>query len=260
MTPLYGAHYLAEYWTDRDTYEWVPDWSRRPLAEVFDDAFEAIGRRSASFDYVLERSRGGARAPLFPDAHPFDALRIPTLHGVGWFDNITPPHMLDYETLMRNPATAPFQYLHAGSTDHENYRFEHVPIPESDDHAEHDDALERMLPRYIGPALDFFDAFLTRPQRPGGVPARALAPAARRLAGVAELAAAGRLRAPPLPRRGRARRRGRGRRLARPAPGERGEAIWLHDPADLVPSTLVNPFARSTSTPTSARSRRARTC
>ena len=61
VTPLYGAHYLGEYWTDAHTHEWTPDWSRRPLAEVFDDAFAAIGRRSASFDYVLARSRG-ARA------------------------------------------------------------------------------------------------------------------------------------------------------------------------------------------------------
>ena len=43
VTPLYGAHYLGEYWTDHDTHHWAPDWSTRPLAEVFDDAFEAIG-------------------------------------------------------------------------------------------------------------------------------------------------------------------------------------------------------------------------
>ena len=81
VTPLYGAHYLGEYWTDHVSHEWTPDWSRRPLAEVFDDAFAAIGRRSASFDYVLERSRGGARvaalprrAPVRGAAHP-DAAR-----------------------------------------------------------------------------------------------------------------------------------------------------------------------------------------
>ena len=45
-----------------------------------------------------------------------------------------------------------------------------VPIPESEDHAQHDDALERMLARYIAPALDFFDAFLTGTADPAGVP------------------------------------------------------------------------------------------
>ena len=130
MTPLYGAHYLGEYWSDHDTHEWTPDWSRRPLARC-STAFEAIGSRSA----VRLRARALARGPartLFRERHPFDVLRIPTLHGVGWFDNITPPHMLDYEALMRDPETAPFQYLHAGSTDHENYQFEQVPIPESE--------------------------------------------------------------------------------------------------------------------------------
>ncbi len=243
VTPLYGAHYLGEYWTDAATHEWVPDWSRRPLAGVFDDAFAAIGRRSASFDYVLARSRGAQRAPLFPGAHPFDVLRIPTLHGVGWFDNITPPHMLDYEALMRDPETAPFQYLHAGSTDHENYRFEHVPIPPCEDHAVDDDALERMLARYIGPALDFFDAFLTARSDPDAVPRVRW-----------HLPHAGWREAPTWPPPGAAELRlfltgceraatdADGGILA-PAAGGRSEVTWVHDPGDLVPSTLVNPFA-----------------
>jgi hypothetical protein len=243
VTPLYGAHYLAEYWTDHNTNEWAPDWSHRPLAEVFDPAFEAIGRRSASFDHVLERSRGGARAPLFPGSHPFDVLRIPTLHGVGWFDNISPPHMLDYEALMRNPETAPLQYLHAGSTDHENYRFEHVPIPESEDHDQHDDALERMLPRYLTPAIDFFDAFLSGRSDPAEVPRVRW-----------HLPHAGWRESPSWPPPGASELRlylGDPARATADAaggsllaePGDRAEASWLHDPEDLVPSTLVNPFA-----------------
>jgi putative CocE/NonD family hydrolase len=242
VTPLYGAHYLAEYWTDGNTNEWTPDWSHRPLAGVFDAAFEAIGRRSASFDYVLDRSRGGARTELFPGAHPFEALRIPTLHGVGWFDNITPPHMLDYEALIRNPETAPFQYLHAGSTDHENYRLESVPISESADHAVNDDALELMLSGYIGPALDFFDAFLTSRTDPAGVPRVRW-----------HLPHAGWQESPSWPPPGAAELRlclaGADRAGADATggslveePGERSEARWLHDPENLVPSTLVNPF------------------
>jgi predicted acyl esterase len=243
VTPLYGGHYLAQYWSDHDTHHWTPDWSRRPLAEVFDPAFEQIGSRSESFDYVLERSRGAERVPLFPGAHPFDLLRIPTLHGVGWFDNITPPHMLDYEALVRNAETAPYQYLHAGSTDHENYRFEHVPIPESGDHALHDDALEQMLERYIAPALEFFDAFLTGTADPAGVPRVRW-----------HLPHAGWRESPTWPPPGASELR---LYLADPAratvdaeggslvaaPGEDEHAVWLHDPADLVPSTLVDPFS-----------------
>ena len=66
VTPLYGAHYLAEYWTDHITHEWPIDWSRRPLAAVFDEVFERSGGARASFDYVLERSRGAPRAPHLP--------------------------------------------------------------------------------------------------------------------------------------------------------------------------------------------------
>ena len=170
VAPLYGAHYLAQYWADGRTHHWTPDWTRRPLSELFDPAFELIGSRSLAFDRLLAEARGQAPVDMYGDRHPFTRLRIPTLHGVGWFDNITPPHMLDYERLMSDPETAPFQYLHAGSTDHENYRFEFVPIPESEDHDTHDDALERMLPRYLAPALDFFDAFLAGRGDPESVP------------------------------------------------------------------------------------------
>jgi uncharacterized protein len=244
VTPLYGAHYLAEFWTDANTNEWPVDWSRRPLAGVFDEAFAAIGRRSASFDYVLERSRGGARSELFPPgSHPLEVLRIPTLHGVGWFDNISPSHMLDYEALVRKPETAPFQYLHAGSTDHENYQLEGVPIPESADHDKHDDALERTLPSYIGPALDFFDAFLT-----GRTPS-ADVPRVRW-----HLPHVGWQESPSWPPPGASELRlhlGGAARAVDGAeggsllaePGEAEQVTWIHDPSHPVPSTIVNPFA-----------------
>ncbi len=235
VAPLYGAHYLSEYWTDAHSHHWTPDWTHRPLSEVFDPAYEAIGARSIAFDRLLAEERGAPRARLYEDgAHPFDLLRIPTLHGVGWFDNITPPHMLDYERLMRDPATAPFQYLHAGSTDHENYQFEAVPIPEAADHDKHDDALELMLPRYIGPAIDFFDAFLAGTADP------ALVPRVRW-----HLANEGWRESPTWPPPGAAQQRlhlTAGGALAAEPEGE-GEVSWLHDPADLVPSTIVNPFA-----------------
>jgi hypothetical protein len=234
VTPLYGAHYLAQYWSDAVTHHWTPDWSHRPLCELFDEGFRAIGSRSIAFDRILAEERGQAPVDLYSGGHPFERLRIPTLHGVGWFDNITPPHMLDYERLMADPATAPYQYLHAGSTDHENYRFEDVPVAESEDHATNDDALERMLPRYLEPALDFFDAHL---------------------AGAADAASFPRVRwhlgndgwheSPSWPPPGAAETRLYLSAAGglEPAPGEPGEAAWVHDPADLVPSTIVDPFS-----------------
>ena len=234
VTPLYGAHYLAQYWTDHDSHHWTPDWTHRPLSEVFDDAFAAIGSRSTAFDRLLGEARGEPRVDLYAAGHPFDRLRIPTLHGVGWFDNITPPHMLDYERLVADPETAPYQYLHAGSTDHENYRFESVPVPDTADHSVHDDALEEMLPRYLQPALDFFDAFL------GGRSDAAAVPRVRW-----HMGNDGWHESPSWPPPGAAEQR-----LYLTAAGELGDPEdkagvfeWIHDPANLVPSTITDPFA-----------------
>jgi predicted acyl esterase len=151
--------------------------------------------------------------------------------------------MRDYEALVRDPQTAPFQYLHAGSTDHENYAFEDVPIPESADHSRHDDALERMLPRHLGPALDVFDAFLSGRADPAAGPRVRWhlphvgwqesptwpPPGATEL----RLFLADADRAPGAPPGGSL--------AAERGPGS--EAVWTHDPGDLVPSTLVDPFS-----------------
>ena len=234
VAPLYGAHYLAQYWSDGRTHHWTPDWTRRPLSELFDPAFELIGSRSLAFDRLLAEAGGQPPVDMYGDRHPFTLLRIPTLHGVGWFDNITPPHMLDYERLMSDPETAPFQYLHAGSTDHENYRFEFVPIPESEDHDTHDDALERMLPRYLAPALDFFDAFLAGRSDPESVPRVRW-----------HLPNVGWRESPVWPPAGAREQRLHLTEAGGLSEAETGEGAveWLHDPENLVPSTIENPFA-----------------
>jgi uncharacterized protein len=234
VTPLYGAHYLAQYWSDERSHHFTPDWTHRPLSEVFDEAFAAIGARSIAFDRLLAEARGQAPIDLYAAGHPFQRLRIPTLHGVGWFDNITPPHMLDYERLLADPETAPYQYLHAGSTDHENYRFESVPVPESADHSIHDDALAEMLPRYLQPALDFFDAFLAGRSDPAAVPRVRW-----------HMGNEGWRESPSWPPPGAREHRlalaADGRLQRQPAPA--GAVAWVHDPADLVPSTITDPFA-----------------
>ncbi|MHB1572202.1 MAG: CocE/NonD family hydrolase, partial [Solirubrobacteraceae bacterium] len=165
VDPLYGAQYLAEVWSDTNSHTWDIDWSRRPQAAMFDDGFEAIGVRSAAFEMMMQMARDGRRLSPFADEHPFDRLEIPTLHAVGWFDNISPESMLDYTRLCADPRRAALQYLVADATDHENYHLADVPIGPECDHDQNEQALNRMLPRYVGPALDFFDVFLagTRP-------------------------------------------------------------------------------------------------
>ena len=151
VIPLYLGEYLAKYWLDNQIYQWDVEYGHRPLSEVFDPGFEAVGRRSESFDRFVEQSVRG---------HPFDALRIPVLHTGGWFDNVMPDQMRDYDALIAREDLAGLQYLEMSSTDHENYLLELVPIGPQDDHDSNDEALARMLPRYLGSALDFFDRFL----------------------------------------------------------------------------------------------------
>ena len=133
VTPLYGAHYLAQYWSDGHTHHWTPDWTRRPLSEVFDPAFELIGSALARLRPAARRRRAASAAvDMYADA--------PSVHAAAHPDAarrrlVRQHHSAAHARLrarsMGDPATAPFQYLHAGSTDHENYRFESVPIPES---------------------------------------------------------------------------------------------------------------------------------
>jgi uncharacterized protein len=242
VQPLYGAQYLAECWTGTRMHTWPIDWSRRPLAEVFDEGFAAIGQRSPGFDRALRAADAGA--DLYPPgAHPFDRLAIPVLHCVGWFDNISPEHMRDYARLAADPRVASLQYLIADATDHENYQLADTPVPERLDHDVNEDALERMIPGYLGPALDFFDIFLA-----GSGDADAV-PRVRWRLGAGEWRTSPTW-PPPESRElrlvlgdGSAATRDEDGGVLAPGVEERSMGEWVHDPDDLVPSTVVDPFA-----------------
>jgi predicted acyl esterase len=246
VTALYGADYLAHYWTDNPIYDFAVDWSHRPLVEVFDEAFAAIGARSRGFDILIGRETKGTPSPNpFPDGHPFDRLAIPVLHGVGWFDNLAPDSMRDYLALVRRKDRSGLQFLVADSIDHENYRLDDVPFADADFHDTNDEAIARMIPMYLGPALEFFDAVLAGDL--GQLPRARwhLGNDGWRESTVwppddvheVRLFLAGASRASNDPRSGGAGRLTSGREAAP------STARWLHDPADLVPSTVKDPFA-----------------
>jgi putative CocE/NonD family hydrolase len=233
---LYGADYLAHYWLDNHIYGFASDWSRRPAAHAFDDAFAEIGGRSTAFDAVLRASRDpGSPAPWRWNHHPFGKLNIPVLHSVGWFDNIMPASMRDWTALTARAATRDLQYLIADETDHENYALSVVPVSPEDDHDSDEAALARLIPRYLGPALDFFDVTLNGADRSslrrvrwylghdGWHEAQSWPPpAARELTLYLDSDAEA---------------------LTATANGRRTVATWTHDPDNLVPSTVANPFA-----------------
>jgi uncharacterized protein len=243
VLPLYGADYLAHYWLDQNIYGFLPDVTMRPLAHLYDEPFAAIGARSRSLDLMVGRP-GPESVFQYPGAHPFDALKVPVLNSVGWFDNIAPYSFVDYETLLGRPAQEPLQYLVGDSTDHENYHLRLVPISEADDHDVNEEALARMLPIYTGPGLDFFDVFLKGRGDAAAVPRATWylgheewhtsptwpPPGARELRlylGAPERAASG----------------VEGGALQQAPDTAAGAAAWVHDPTDLVPSTYVNPFS-----------------
>ena len=180
VIPLYLGAYFATCWLNNWQYDWEVDYEHRPLSGVFDAGFEAIGERSASFDALVDRSvRGESLAP-FPNKHPFDALTIPVLHTGGWFDNLMPDQMRDYDALVARPDVAGLQYLEMNSTDHENYFLGDVPISPENDHSTNDEADGP----HVAPVPRLGTRLLRRvpegPRNRGA--ARALAPGQRRVA------------------------------------------------------------------------------
>ncbi|WP_460945277.1 CocE/NonD family hydrolase [Okibacterium endophyticum] len=151
------ARYLAGYWLDNGEHEPPGSLSDPPMA-AFEEFFSEMGKRSSAFDAVFPRS--SPRIP-FPNGHPVRRRPIPTLHELGWFDPVAKAGMETYLQLTKDPIWAPFQYLNADATDHENYHVTDAPAREGSEHGSDDAALKRLLPRYLGPALDFFDVFLS---------------------------------------------------------------------------------------------------
>src|SRR5262249_49618077 len=118
-----------------------------------------------------------------------------------------------------------------------------VPIGPATDHDAGDAALQRLIPVYLGPALDFFDRVLRGRGELAG-----LAPVRWRLGhdGWHEAGAW----APPGARElrlllagGGAGADAEGGSLTGHADGSRAAVRWTHDPDNLVPSTVTDPFA-----------------
>lgn len=240
---LYGADYFAHYWLDKFTYEFEVDWSHRPLSEVFDDAFHTIGARASAVDDLVADSRGRTAFDPFRDRHPFDGLSIPVLHAGGWFDNIAPDQMRDYTTLRARANAGSLQYLMMDSTDHENYQLGELPITPDNDHDGNDEALARMLPGYVGPAVEFFDVHLRGADGPAVPPVRwHLGHVGWRASEVWPPPEAKEVRFYLTDLR-RASAGPEGGGLSSSPDRDPGAAEWTHDPADLVPSTVVDPFA-----------------
>ncbi|MGP4027446.1 CocE/NonD family hydrolase [Actinomadura sp. 3N407] len=226
--------YFASHYVDADRYEWEPDWNRRPLRATFEDFFEQIGKRSANFDDEFD---GEARFVPPPLKALLESPPIPALYTIGWFDNCAVWSWHDVRALSRAPGWAACLYLRLEAIDHENYRLVDAPIASHNDHAADRAALERMLPGYLDPAIEFFDAVLGRSGDLTALPRvryevchgewRESEVWPPRQASDVEYHLS------PAPSAG----------LTRDTVPETGVVQWVHNPSDPVPSPGANPFA-----------------
>ncbi|WP_106400788.1 CocE/NonD family hydrolase [Actinocorallia populi] len=224
--------YFATHYVEQNTYEWEMDWSARPLRATFEGFFAELGRRSANFDDEFE---GEPRFVHPPVKALLDSPPVPALYTIGWFDNCAIWSWNDVRALARTPGWADHLYLRLEAIDHENYRLVQAPVAPHDDHTEDSAAKDRLLPRYLDPAVEFFDAVLGRSD---AVPPRVryevchgewrestVWPPERSSDLEYHLSAS------PTPC------------LTAEIPQAESVVEWIHDPSDLVPSAGVNPFA-----------------
>ena len=227
-----GRLYPTTHFQSNDTFAWVPDWSHRPLADEVEAWFDTIGERSPTYDMWMPDPVGIER---FPVGQPFDAPPIPMLQTIGYWDNCAPWQWEDHELIRERPAWAAVEYLLLEAVDHENYAFAEVPISAVTDHALNLAALEAMLPRYLGPAVEFFDVFLRGRGRPDDIPRVRWV-----VAGESHRRTASAW--PPAEVETRVLYPWEGELISAPHP-DSVELSWVHDASDPAPSPVENPFA-----------------
>ncbi len=233
------ADYLSHYWIDKYIYEYELNYDLRPITAIFENAFARVGGRSRLYDMLVPETQ---TLDLYPRGNPIDARPIPTLHRVGWFDNLLIVSMRDYMALASTPGWDDYQYLHAICGDHETYDLSIAPIQPEDDHLTNEAALARFATRYLAAPLEFFDVFLKGLHPTDSFPRVTwdLGHVGRRQSEVwpPPEAREKRLLLSHLP----SARDGAGV-LGSAAASEGEQATWVHDPSDLIPSPVPNTFS-----------------
>ena len=148
--------YAAIVLVSRDMYSWPIDWSRRPLADTFEDFFFALGSRSAEYDaYVAAGDSGRISIEELLAAPP-----VPTLFTIGWWDNCAIWCWPDVDRLRASEARGPHVRLRLEGIDHELNRYSRGPATS----AVRRTAAQRLevIRDALDPSLDFFDSVLGR--------------------------------------------------------------------------------------------------
>lgn len=236
--------YPLTHFFGKDTFLWDMDWSRRDFAAQAEDFLARMGTRSPSYDQWVPHP---VLLDRFPAGSPFAGRSVPTLHTIGWWDNCAPLSWADVAEIEKRPAWAAHHYLRIESMDHEG----HFLLDEPEDRVE--DLSEKQqwdrLPRTLDPALDFFEVFVRGQGGADDIPR-----VTWNLAGTEEMRTSAAW--PPA----------EARQVSLKATGDAGlivgdddprlsettEVELVHDPADLVPSSVPDAFAYLLTSPDEA--------
>lgn len=224
------AEWAIGTWVDNRLYHADIDWSVRPLDAILPAHHE--GRRSASLD------RWAALAPddpawtrgIYGTPDPLRRIAIPVLHSPGTYDVFRRGQLRDWAALRLGPAGGA-QRLVLDATDHFDDQHPGDGEPEPD-FLEDPAAFDRFLPRYLAPARAFLRAHLLGDGRDASAPVRV------------RVAHHGWVETTDWPPPGSAPHVW----YLQPGGGLGAAAstsatlAWHHDPADLVPDPVADPW------------------
>lgn len=223
--------YPLTYFHSQDAYFWDLDPSRRPFSAQAEEVVAQLGARSLSYDQWYPRA---VHLPRFPLQSPFDARPVPTLHTIGWWDNCAPLSWADVAEIEQRPAWALNHFLRIESMDHESYYLDDPASARTEERS--DEQIRSELERMLQPAVDFFEVFVRGHGQASDIPR-----VSWNLAGTP-----GMRRSDTWPPSGASARtlyatpEGG---LSPDMPDGSADLEWLHDPDDLVPSSVPNAFA-----------------
>lgn len=223
--------YPLTHFFDNDMLLWEPDWSRRDFAAQAEDFMTQVGRRGASYDQWRPHA---VHLPRFPEGDPFAGRSVPALHTIGWWDNCAPLSWDDVERIKSHPNWDTHHYLRVESIDHESFQLSDA---DEDRVAERsDEQIRALLPRTLDPALAFFDVFVRGNGSPKDVPR-----VAWNLAGTEGMREDAHW--PPAGVHSVTRFATAEGTLSAHRPSSGTTLEWVHDPADLVPSSVPDAFS-----------------
>lgn len=223
--------YSLTQFFEQDALYWDLDYSRRDFAAQAEEFMAQLGRRGLSYDQWYPNP---VLLPRFPQGSPFAGRSVPVLHTIGWWDNCAPLSWADVEAIKQHPNWDALHYLRIEPIDHESFQLIEAEGDRVMDRSE--EQIRALLPRTLDPALEFFEVFVRGRGSASDIPR-----VAWNLAGTEGMRESSTW--PPAGVRAVTRYATPDGALDVERPAEPATLEWIHDPADLVPSSVPDAFA-----------------